>query len=61
MKENTQTSALPSGLDQGWVGTRLEVELPSQHKAMNLKKSIVPEMINQRFMWVEDYFHYKDW
>jgi hypothetical protein len=26
-----------------------------------MKKNIVPEMINQRFMWVEDYFHYDDW
>lgn len=26
-----------------------------------IKKSIVPELINQRFMWVDDYFHYADW
>lgn len=26
-----------------------------------IKKSLVPEMINQRFMWVDDYFHYDDW
>lgn len=25
------------------------------------KKSIIPEIINQRFMWVDDYFHYQDW
>ena len=27
----------------------------------NIRKSIVPELINQRFMWVEDYHHYSDW
>jgi len=26
-----------------------------------LEKNIVPEMINQKFMWVDDYFHYADW
>lgn len=25
------------------------------------KKDIVPELINQKFMWVDDYFHYDDW
>jgi hypothetical protein len=25
------------------------------------KKSILPELVNQRFMWVDDYFHYRDW
>ena len=47
------------GLDSSWLGTRLEVELPVN--ASSVKKSIVPEMINQRFMWVDDYFHYDDW
>jgi hypothetical protein len=42
-----------------WQGTRLEVELPQQ--AHSVKKNIVPEIINQKFMWVDDYFHYKDW
>lgn len=41
------------------MGTRLEVELPVG--GASIRKSIVPEMINQRFMWVEDYFHYDDW
>jgi hypothetical protein len=30
-------------------------------KDEQLKKSIVPEIINQKFMWVDDYFHYDDW
>lgn len=51
------------GVDSSWLGTRLDVELPVSDKfgASGFKKSIVPEMINQRFMWVEDYFHYEDW
>jgi len=53
------------GVDAGWLGTRLEVELPVSGKenfgASGFKKNIVPEMINQRLMWVEDYFHYDDW
>jgi len=32
-----------------------------QIKDKAIQKSIVPEMINQRFMWVDDYFHYDDW
>jgi hypothetical protein len=42
------------------MGTRQEVELPL-FNTEGIRKSIVPEMINQKFMWVEDYFHYKDW
>ena len=52
-----------AGLDNlnlDWIGTRSEVELP-QSKDMTLQKDIVPEMINQKFMWVDDYFHYSDW
>lgn len=30
-------------------------------KEENVQKQIVPEIINQRFMWVDDYFHYDDW
>jgi hypothetical protein len=26
-----------------------------------LKKNIVPEIVNQKFMWNDDYFHYEDW
>lgn len=26
-----------------------------------LKKNIAPEMIDQKFMWLDDYFHYADW
>jgi hypothetical protein len=50
-------------LDDSWLGTRLAVELPvSKDLALSgVKKSIVPELINQKFMWVDDYFHYSDW
>lgn len=50
-------------MDDGWLGARLSVELPvgKEFGATGVKKSIVPEMINQRFMWVDDYFHYDDW
>ena len=41
------------------MGTRQEVELPVS--GASIRKSIVPELINQRFMWVDDYFHYDDW
>lgn len=52
-----------AGLDDSWLGTRLEVELPvaKEFGASAIKKSILPEIINQRFMWVDDYFHYDDW
>jgi len=49
-----------SGLDRKWQATRLEVELPLS-SASSVKKNIVPELVNQRFMWVDDYFHYGDW
>lgn len=52
---------MANGLDSNWLGTRLEVELPVSASNHAIRKSIVPEMINQRFMWVEDYFHYDDW
>lgn len=48
------------GLDLQWLGTRLEVELP-QSTSTSHQKNIVPELINQRFMWLDDYFHYSDW
>jgi hypothetical protein len=38
----------------------MEVELPV-NLLNKLKKNIAPELINQRFMWVDDYFHYRDW
>lgn len=25
------------------------------------KKNLAPEFINQKFMWIDDYFHYEDW
>lgn len=60
-EEINNTAQIPDALDASWLGTRLEVELPNNGKQGQMQKSIVPEMINQRFMWVEDYFHYKDW
>lgn len=42
-------------LDLNWMGTRQEVELP-QIEGSDLKKNIVPEIINQKFMWHDDYF-----
>jgi hypothetical protein len=41
-------------LDLNWMGTRQEVELPQTDAA--LKKNIVPELINQNFMWNDNYF-----
>ena len=26
-----------------------------------LPKSILPELLNQRFLWYESYHHYDDW
>jgi hypothetical protein len=49
-----------SNVDLSWMGTRQEVELPLW-KGEKVRKDIEPELINQRFMWVDDYFHYKDW
>ncbi|CDW84758.1 UNKNOWN [Stylonychia lemnae] len=59
-EEDKSVKPLPEQLDKNWLGTRLEVELP-QVPNSEFTKSIVPEMINQRFMWVQDYFHYQDW
>jgi len=47
-------------LDLNWMGTRQEVELP-QTEGSDLKKNIVPELINQKFMWNDNYFQYSDW
>ena len=47
-------------LDLNWMGTRQEVELP-QTEGTDLKKNIVPELINQKFMWNDNYFQYSDW
>jgi hypothetical protein len=41
---------------QPWMGTRLSVELLDCGK-----KDITPELINQNFLWLENYHHYKDW
>jgi hypothetical protein len=44
------------------MGTRQEVELPvNKAENPNITKNLAPEIINQRFMFVEDYFHYDDW
>lgn len=61
-KSRQSAPKIADGIDASWLGTRLEVELPvDQQAASAIRKSIVPEMINQRFMWVDDYFHYDDW
>lgn len=58
--EEGASTKLDKNLDSSWLGTRLEVELPATVNS-SLKKSLVPELLNQRFMWVDDYFHYDDW
>lgn len=62
-RNNESNQSSVAGLDDSWLGTRLEVELPlgKDFASQSIKKSIVPELINQRFMWVDDYFHYDDW
>tara|TARA_B110001450_G_C17656324_1_gene495405 strand:+ start:1752 stop:2237 length:486 start_codon:yes stop_codon:yes gene_type:complete len=60
-KENSAEAPRSNeNLDLNWLGTRLSVELP-QATNLQTKKNIVPELINQRFMWMDDYFHYDDW
>lgn len=43
-------------VSQPWMGTRLSVELLDSGK-----KDITPELINQNFLWLDNYHHYKDW
>ena len=46
------------------MGTRMEVELPVNVLELNgekIIKNLAPEILNQRFLWVDDYFHYDDW
>jgi len=47
--------SLPTYL-QPWVGLRQGMELP-----LSGQKSIDPELINQSFLWVANYYQYKDW
>lgn len=47
-----------------WNGVRQEVELPADtisYKTQLKPKSILPELLNQRFLWHEKYHHYDDW
>lgn len=47
-----------------WQGIRQEVEVPpmGQGSASKLEpKSILPELLNQKFLWYESYHHYSDW
>jgi len=65
-RENIKMRLAPASkvdgpIDMKWQGTRMEVELPQTATSSSVKKNIVPEMVNQRFMWVDDYFHYSDW
>lgn len=48
-------NTLPSYL-KPWVGLRQGMELP-----ISGEKSLDPELINQAFLWVSNYFQYKDW
>lgn len=46
----------PEPLSKEWIGIRQSVELFESGK-----KDITPELINQSFLWLENYHHYKDW
>jgi len=59
-QQEREHNKIDSGLDASWLGTRQEVELPAASSSL-YKKSLVPELLNQRFLWVDDYFHYDDW
>ena len=48
-------SSLPDYL-KPWVGLRQGMELP-----LSGKKDIDPELINQAFLWVSNFYQYKDW
>lgn len=50
-------SSSQSGKLESWMGTRQGIELSESAGV----KDIVPELINQDFMWIEDYHHYADW
>jgi hypothetical protein len=49
-KPYSQTKPVP------WFGIRQLVELPGEGK-----KDLTPELLNQKFLWQPDYFHYADW
>ena len=55
----TQESLDVKDVDQTWLGVRQQVELPLTHKAVT--KNLVPEILDQNFMQIDDYFHYEDW
>jgi hypothetical protein len=66
--ENTvnpgESSSLHPDLSTNWIGSRISAEIPLTKKDItedNLQKDLSAEMINEKFMFVEDYFHYKDW
>ena len=47
---------------QFWQGTRQEVEVPFANETKDLApKSILPELLNQKFLWYDSYHHYEDW
>ena len=43
-----------------WQGTRQEVEVPVNNSVLT-PKSILPELLNQKFLWYDSYHHYDDW
>lgn len=44
-----------------WIGTRMEVEMPSKLLRTSDRKSIETELLSQKFFFEEDYHHYDDW
>jgi hypothetical protein len=51
----------PQGLDQRWMGKRYGFEVPFMNSGEIAKKDIVPEILNENFMFEDDYYHYDDW
>lgn len=48
-----------------WQGTRLEAEMPHpegrEFSLFTKEKNIMPELLNQRFLWHDSYHQYADW
>ena len=55
--KSVNIDAKPKGKIASWMGIRQGIELFESTG----EKDIVPELINQEFMWIEDYHHYADW
>lgn len=46
-------------LNTSWMGARYGIEVPSPNSIE--KKDLGVELMDRRFMWCDDYFHYNDW